>query len=75
MDTIVLKARGKINLTLDVVGKRDNGYHDLRMIMQTINLYDTITVKKTKTPGIRINNNLAWLKRGEYNKWCLYRYL
>ena len=33
MDTIVLKARGKINLTLDVVGKRDNGYHDLRMIM------------------------------------------
>ena len=67
MDTIVLKARGKINLTLDVVGKRDNGYHDLRMIMQTINLYDTITVKKTKTPGIRINNNLAWLPKDDRN--------
>lgn len=67
MDTIVLKARGKINLTLDVVGKRDNGYHDLRMIMQTINLYDTITIKKTKTPGIRINNNLAWLPKDDRN--------
>lgn len=67
MDTVVLKARGKINLTLDVVGKRDNGYHDLRMIMQTINLYDTITIKKTKTPGIRINNNLAWLPKDDRN--------
>lgn len=67
MDTIVLKARGKVNLTLDVVGKRANGYHDLRMIMQTINLYDTITIKKTKTPGIRINNNLAWLPKDDKN--------
>lgn len=67
MDTIVLKARGKINLTLDVIGKRANGYHDLRMIMQTINLYDTITIKKTKTPGIRINNNLAWLPKDDKN--------
>ena len=67
MDTIVLKARGKINLTLDVVGKRDNGYHDLRMIMQTINLHDTITITKTKTPGIRINNNLAWLPKDDKN--------
>ncbi len=67
MDTITLKARGKINLTLDVIGKRPNGYHDLRMIMQTINLYDTIKIKKTKTPGIRINNNLAWLPKDDRN--------
>lgn len=67
MDTIILKARGKINLTLDVVGKRDNGYHDLRMIMQTINLHDTITITKTKTEGIRINNNLAWLPKDDKN--------
>ncbi|MGL4799106.1 MAG: 4-(cytidine 5'-diphospho)-2-C-methyl-D-erythritol kinase [Cellulosilyticaceae bacterium] len=67
MHTIVLKARGKINLTLDVIGKRPNGYHDLRMIMQTINLYDTIKIKKTKTPGIRINNNLAWLPKDDRN--------
>lgn len=67
MNTIILKARGKINLTLDVIGKRPNGYHDLRMIMQTINLYDTIKIKKTKTPGIRINNNLAWLPKDDRN--------
>lgn len=67
MNTIVLKARGKINLTLDVIGKRPNGYHDLRMIMQSINLYDTIKIKKTKTPGIRINNNLAWLPKDDRN--------
>lgn len=67
MDTITLKARGKINLTLDVVGKRSNGYHDLRMIMQTINLYDTIKIKKTKMPGIRINNNLSWLPKDDRN--------
>ncbi len=67
MDTITLKARGKINLTLDVIGKRENGYHDLRMIMQTINLYDTIKIKKTKTPGIRIHNNLAWLPADDRN--------
>lgn len=67
MDTITLKARGKINLTLDVIGKRDNGYHDLDMIMQTINLYDTIKIKKTKTPGIRIHNNLTWLPADHRN--------
>lgn len=67
MDTIVLRAKGKINLTLDVVGRRENGYHDLRMIMQSINLYDTIKIKKTKTPGIKIENNLSWLPTDDKN--------
>ncbi|MGL4362351.1 MAG: 4-(cytidine 5'-diphospho)-2-C-methyl-D-erythritol kinase [Cellulosilyticaceae bacterium] len=67
MDTITLKARGKINLTLDVIGKRPNGYHDLRMIMQTINLFDTIHIQKTKTPGIKIYNNIAWLPKDDRN--------
>lgn len=67
MHSIILKARGKINLTLDVVGKRDNGYHDLRMIMQTINLCDIIRIKKIKTPGIRINTNLRWLPKDDRN--------
>ena len=44
MDSIKLKARAKINLSLDVTGRRDNGYHDVRMIMQTIDLYDEITI-------------------------------
>ena len=37
-----LKAYGKINLALDVLGRRDNGYHDVRMIMQTVGLHDRI---------------------------------
>lgn len=46
MNTISVKAPAKINLTLDVTGKRKNGYHDLRMIMQSIDLYDTVTITK-----------------------------
>lgn len=67
MNSIILKARGKINLTLDVVGKRENGYHDLRMIMQTINLHDTLYIRKTKVPGIRLQANYPWLPTNEKN--------
>ena len=42
MDKITVKAPAKINLTLDVLGRRENGYHDLRMIMQTIDLCDEV---------------------------------
>ncbi|GAU77836.1 4-(cytidine 5'-diphospho)-2-C-methyl-D-erythritol kinase [Fusibacter sp. 3D3] len=41
---VTLRAHAKINLTLDVIGKRDNGYHDVEMIMQQIDLYDVVTV-------------------------------
>lgn len=67
MNSILLKARGKINLTLDVVGKRENGYHDLRMIMQTINLYDTLFIRKIKIPGVRLTANYSWLPTNEKN--------
>lgn len=67
MNSIVLKAKAKINLTLDAIGKRENGYHDLRMIMQTVNLHDTISIKKTKTPGIKLSTNLHWLPKDERN--------
>ena len=43
MDKIELKALGKINLGLDILGRRDNGYHDVRMVMQTVFLYDRVT--------------------------------
>ncbi len=46
MDTVKLKARAKINLSLNVTGRRDNGYHDVRMVMQSIDLYDEITISK-----------------------------
>ncbi|MBQ7566159.1 MAG: 4-(cytidine 5'-diphospho)-2-C-methyl-D-erythritol kinase [Oscillospiraceae bacterium] len=44
MRTVSRKAYGKLNLTLDVLGKRDDGYHDLRTVMQTVSLCDDVTV-------------------------------
>ena len=41
-----IKAYGKVNISLDVVGKREDGYHLLSMIMQNIDLYDEIEVEK-----------------------------
>lgn len=61
MHQIELKARAKINLTLDVLGKRPDGYHDVEMIMQSINLYDHITIRKMRAPGIKLKTNLKWL--------------
>ena len=67
MDKLELKALGKINLGLDVLGRRENGYHDLQMIMQSINLYDTIQIRKTKTEGVRLTANYSWLPTNEKN--------
>ena len=67
MDKLELKSLGKINLGLDVLGKRENGYHDVRMVMQTVYLYDRIDLKRTKTPGIRLKTNLFYLPENENN--------
>lgn len=56
-DSLTIKAPAKINLSLDVTGRRENGYHDLRMIMQTIDLYDELTFRKTADPGIHFSMN------------------
>lgn len=61
MDFLKLKARAKINITLDVLGKREDGYHDLSMIMQTINLCDIIFIKKIEEDTIKLKSNLSWL--------------
>ena len=67
MDKMELKALGKINLGLDVLGKRPDGYHDVRMVMQTIYLYDQITITKRKEPGIGLSTNLFYLPVNENN--------
>lgn len=67
MDKLELKALGKINLGLDILGKRENGYHDVRMVMQTVYLYDRVILEKSKTPGIRIATNLNFLPVNEKN--------
>lgn len=67
MREIKLKARAKINLGLDVVRKREDGYHEVRMIMQMINLYDRITLRRSTEPGIRVTTNLPYLPVNEDN--------
>lgn len=66
-DQLELKAYGKINLGLDVVRKREDGYHEVRMIMQTVNLYDKIIMERTEEPGIRTETNLPYVPDGEAN--------
>ena len=56
-----LKALAKINLGLDVLGRRENGYHDVRMVMQSIYLYDDVIIEKTDKPGIDLKTNLYFL--------------
>ncbi|MGN1156568.1 MAG: 4-(cytidine 5'-diphospho)-2-C-methyl-D-erythritol kinase [Agathobacter sp.] len=67
MDNISLKALAKINLGLDVVRRREDGYHEVRMIMQTIHLYDKLEITKTKEPGILITSNLSYVPTNENN--------
>ena len=64
---ISLKALAKINLGLDVVRRREDGYHEVRMIMQTIYLYDRLDIKRTQEPGIQIQTNLSFLPVNENN--------
>ena len=64
---ISLKALAKINLGLDVVRRREDGYHEVRMIMQTIHLYDRLDIKRTKESGIQIQTNLSFLPVNENN--------
>lgn len=67
MDKMELKALAKINLGLDVLGRRENGYHDVRMVMQTIYLYDDVILEKREKPGIELETNLFYLPVDESN--------
>ena len=66
-NTVTLKALAKINLGLDVLGRRENGYHDVRMVMQTIYLYDNVTLSKMEEPGVSLECNLFYLPTDESN--------
>lgn len=67
---VKVKAYAKINLMLDIVNRRNDGYHDLFMIMQSVGVYDTVTVTENKSKNISItcnidniplnNKNIAW---------------
>jgi len=65
--SLQLKAYGKINLGLDVVRRREDGYHEVRMIMQTVKLYDKLTFRLLDEDEIRITSNLGFLPVNEDN--------
>ena len=62
-----LRAFAKINLGLDVLGTREDGYHEVRMIMQTIRMFDQLDVQRSKRKGIHIHSNLPWLPMNQNN--------
>lgn len=67
MNRISLKAYAKINLGLDVLGTLENGYHEVRMVMQSIDIYDKINISKNRTGEINIKTNLSFLPTGPDN--------
>lgn len=67
MKSCFLKAYGKINLGLDVIRRREDGYHEVKMVMQTVNLYDTIFMKAIRKEDIIIKTNKPYLPVNENN--------
>ncbi|WP_010246580.1 4-(cytidine 5'-diphospho)-2-C-methyl-D-erythritol kinase [Acetivibrio cellulolyticus] len=61
MDSICIKARAKINLSLDVLGKREDGYHDVRMIMQSIGLHDKVFLEAIDERCIKVTCDKHWV--------------
>ena len=67
MDEITVQAPAKLNLTLDVLGRRADGYHDLKMVMQSITLADRLTLRPGQVPGIQVSSSFHFLPTGEKN--------
>lgn len=62
-----LRALAKINLGLDVIGRREDGYHEVKMIMQTIEMYDVLDMRKQTQPGISLQTNLPYIPTDRKN--------
>ena len=67
MDTIELNAYAKINLSLDVLGRRDDGYHEMKMVMQTVTLCDRVSLERNGSGCIRLKTNFGFLPGDERN--------
>ena len=64
---VKVKAFAKINLLLNICAKRNDGYHDLFMIMQSVGVYDTVTVERIKGRDIVISCNVAGIPTDSKN--------
>ena len=67
MNEISVKALAKINLGLDVIRRREDGYHEVCMVMQTIHLYDRLDIMKNTSGNITMETNLSFLPTNENN--------
>lgn len=67
MDSITVNAYAKINLGLDVVRKREDGYHDVCMIMQSLELHDKLSIKKCPSADITLHTNISSLPNDKRN--------
>lgn len=67
MKTLTEPAYAKINLSLDVLGRRADGYHDLKMVMQSVSLCDRVTMTLGETEGLTLSTNLGFLPVDEKN--------
>lgn len=67
MDSTWINAPAKINIGLDVLRRREDGYHEVKMIMQSIRLFDRLTLTKCEKPGIQLSTNLHFLPVNEDN--------
>ena len=67
MNDISVKALAKVNLGLDVLRRREDGYHEVCMVMQTIHLYDRLDIVKNQSGQITMETNLAFLPTNENN--------
>lgn len=67
MDRITRKAYAKINLGLDVIRRRPDGYHEVKMIMQSVGIYDILTFQRADREGIRISLDHAELPCDQNN--------
>ena len=67
MNYINLKANAKINLALDVIDKREDSYHNLKMVMQTLRLHDNIFMKKSSVVRLNLETNVKKLPTDEKN--------
>lgn len=65
---MILRAYAKINLSLDVLRRREDGYHDIRMVMQTVGMYDRLElIPRPGAPGITLSVNLPYIPSDEGN--------
>lgn len=65
MDTVYIKARAKVNLSLEILDKREDNYHNLKSVFQKINLYDEIYIYKTKNDDFELDTNIEELNNKE----------